>query len=583
MDIHSFAQPERVRVTHVDPDLTLDFEAKRAHGRATLEIERRDPSAPLVLDVDGLEVTGVTCDGVTRAFEIGEERPRLGRPLSIELEPGDSSVDIDYSTTERSEALQWLAPEQTAGGQQPFLFTQGQSIFTRSWIPLQDSPGVRVTYTARVRGPEDLTVLMSAEQLGRDEDGAWRFRLDKPIPPYLIALACGDLVSRDISQRCAVWAEPPVVDAAQAEFADTEEMIVRAEELFGPYRWGRYDVLILPPSFPFGGMENPLLTFATPTIIAGDRSLVSLVAHELAHSWSGNLVTNATWRDFWLNEGFTVYFEKRIMELVFGKERADMERLLDFQGLEREVEKMEPWETILHIDLEGKHPDDGFSGIPYEKGALFLRRLEEVFGRETLDQTLTRWFDEHAFQSVTTAEFEAFLETELLATDGELAAKIDVEHWLREPGIPATSPVPASRALAQVEEEVARWSRDPAAELKTDGWVTQQWLHFLESLPETLDSAQMAALDERFGFIRTGNSEVLCVWLRLAIRAGYGAADERLEEFLMTVGRRKFLSPLYEELAKTPAGLERGRRIYQTARPRYHALSAGSIDKVLGR
>ncbi|TDJ67750.1 MAG: M1 family peptidase [Planctomycetota bacterium] len=583
MDPHSYAEPDRVRVTHLDLELTLDFESQTAAGQAALALDRRDPDAPVILDTLGLVIESVTGqDGGARTFELGPGDEGFGQPLTVELEPGDSVIRIRYRTTANSAALQWLAPEQTAGKEHPFLFTQGQAILTRSWIPLQDSPGVRISYAARIHAPEALTVVMSAEQLGRDGDGAFRFVLQQPIPPYLIALACGDIETRAISERCAVWAEPSVTGSAHSEFADTEAMIQSAEKLFGPYRWGRYDLIILPPAFPYGGMENPLLTFVTPTVLAGDRSLVSLVAHELAHSWSGNLVTNATWRDFWLNEGFTVYFEQRIMEEVYGKDRSDLEKLLAFEGLEREIAAAEPWATVLHLDLAGRHPDEGFSGIPYEKGALFLRRLEEIFGRETFDEFLRSWFDEHAFQSVTTATFEEFLAERLLARAPELAAKIDVHEWIHEPGLPADAPRPTSGAIAAVDAEVARWQAGTSpAELATSSWVTQQWLHFLEHLPEDMSAERMAALDTEFAFTESSNSEILCVWLELGIRHGYTASDARLERFLMTVGRRKFLQPLYKELVQTEAGTARARAIYARARPRYHAVSTGTLDGIV--
>lgn len=583
MDPHSFAQPNQVRVTHVALDVALDFAAQSLGGHVDLELTRLDGDAPLVLDSLGLVIDSVVgADGQPRSFELGEEREGFGQPLSIDLIPGDHSVRVAYHTQPGAEALQWLAPAQTAGGVHPFLFTQGQAILTRTWIPLQDTPGVRVTYEATVQAPAGLTVVMSAEQRSRTASGAWRFELDKPIPAYLIALACGELASRDVSERCAIWAEPSMVDRARAEFEDTEAMIVSAEKLFGPYRWGRYDVIILPPAFPYGGMENPLLTFATPTVIAGDKSLVSLIAHELAHSWSGNLVTNATWRDFWLNEGFTVYFERRIMEEVFGSERAQMEMLLARGGLEREIASSEPWATVLHIDLDDKHPDDGFSGIPYEKGALFVGRLEEVFGREAVDRFLTSWFNQHAFQSVRTPDFEAFLRTELLAAHPDRAAEIDIEQWLHQPGLPDDAPRAESSALTQVEHEVDRWRAGlPAAEIKSDGWVTQQWEHFLAHMPDDLGAQRMAELDAAFQFTQSGNSEILCAWLILSIRHGYVSAEEQLDQFLMTVGRRKFLQPLYEELAKSDTGLIQARAIYAKARSRYHAVSTGTIDKIV--
>ncbi|MBK7644570.1 MAG: M1 family metallopeptidase [Planctomycetes bacterium] len=581
MDIHSHAQPARVRVTHASLDLTLDFEAQRADGSVRLDLERSDLSAPLVLDSQALQIGRVEgADGTPREHQLGALDPQLGSALTITLLPGDRSVRVHYRTTKDTQALQWLAPEQTHDKRKPYLFTQGQAILTRTWIPLQDSPGVRITYDAVIRCPAGLTPVMSAEQLGQGQDGAWRFRMQQPIPSYLIALACGEIAFRPISERCGIWAEPGEVDAARAEFEDTERMVQAAEKLFGPYRWGRYDLLILPPSFPFGGMENPRLTFATPTVLAGDKSLVSLVAHELAHSWSGNLVTNATWSDFWLNEGFTVYFETRIMEAVYGTERAQMERQLAIAELERGMKELEPWQQVLHTDLRGHHPDDGFSDVPYTKGALFLTRLEELVGRPRFDAFLRKWFDEHAFQSVTTADLRAFLARELFA--GKPATGIDLEAWLEQPGLPADAPRPATASLARVDLEVQRWNKSHDADaLLTDGWVTQQWLHFLEGIAEGIDGSSLRALDARYRFTSSGNCEILDVWLRLSIRCSYAKADARLEEFLMQVGRRKYLEPLYKELARSPSGLERAKAIYAKARPRYHAVSQGTIDTLL--
>ncbi len=592
MDPHSHADPNRVRVTHVALDLELDFAARRVAGRVELSLARPDAGAPLVLDVQGLEIEAVTGpDGRPREFELGPEDPTLGGALTVALAPGDELVAVAYRTGPGAEALQWLDPEQTAGGRHPFLYTQGQAVLTRTWIPLQDTPGVRTTYEARVAvaydppagaagsGDDGLTVVMSAEQLGRGEDGAWRFRMPQPIPSYLIALAAGDLAFEPISARSGVYAEPSIVQGARDELVDTEAMIAAAEELFGPYRWGRYDVIVLPPAFPYGGMENPRLTFATPTILAGDRSLVALVAHELAHSWSGNLVTNATWSDFWLNEGFTVYLEKRIMEAVFGEERARMEILLERDALEKELAELDARDQVLDIDLVGRHPDDGFSGVPYDKGALFLRRLEQEVGREVFDAFLLRYFDEHAFRSIRTADFEAYLAEHLPAA----AAEVDVREWLHAPGLPEDAPRVRSEALQVVDDARARWlAGEPASALDSGGWVTQQWLHFLEGLPDDLGAERMAALDDAFGFGESGNSEIQCVWLRLAVQHGYGAADAHLEEFLMTVGRRKYLSPLYKELVKTEAGRARALEIYARARPRYHHVSAKTLDGILG-
>lgn len=585
MDEHSLARPNEVRVTHVDLDLYLDFEAKRIRGEATLELVRYDPGAPLVLDTQALSIGAVLGeDGKLRKFQLGEAQGRLGRALTIELEPADRAVTVRYSTNPEGEALQWLSPAQTAGQKLPFLFTQGQAILTRSWIPLQDSPGVRLTYGARIDVPDTLTPVMSAVSrgilAGPSEDGrvVYGFGLENPIPSYLIALGAGDLRKADISDRCAIWAEPSVLPAAAAEFEDTEDMIVAAEGLFGDYRWGRYDVLVLPPAFPYGGMENPLLTFATPTVLAGDKSLVALIAHELAHSWSGNLVTNATWADFWLNEGFTVYFEKRIMEVVYGQERADMERALDWDGLQQELKDLEPWQTVLHIDLSGHHPDAGFSSVPYDKGNLFLMRLEEIVGRDALDGFLSAWFDSHAFQSVTTADFLEFLQQEL----PEGHAAIDIQDWIESPGLPADAPRTTTPVLDEVDaQREALEAGGQASELDTRGWTTQAWLRFLKRLPTDPGSVPMADLDAAFRLSQEGNSEILAAWLELSVRQDYSPAYERLRDFLLTVGRRKFLSPLYRALMETPEGADRARSIYAEARPKYHAVAAQTLDAIV--
>jgi len=583
MDPHSYARPDRVEVTHVDLDLQLDFKRKQISGCARLVVKRHQARAPLVLDTLGLQIAAVTgADRRPRRYTMGDSHPIFGTPLSVVLEYGDSEVLVTYRTSPDAAALQWLDPDQTSSRETQFLYTQGQAILTRSWIPLQDTPGVRVTYEARVSAPDDMTVVMSAAH-ERGPDGREVFRMRQPIPSYLIALACGALEFVEISPRCGVWAEPALIDIAAHEFEDVDAMLERCEQLFGGYRWQRYDVLVLPPAFPFGGMENPRLTFATPTILAGDKSLVALVAHELAHSWSGNLVTNATWSDFWLNEGFTVYLEQRIMEELYGVARANMEILIGMQGLDEELQTLPPGDQVLHIDLTDRNPDDGMTAVPYDKGAAFLRRLEQLYGRERFDAFLADYFAEHAFQSITTDDFLTYLHAKLLDLDPAPALEIDIEAWVYEPGLPDDAPRPQSAAFTLVDQALASWQGGtPLAELDTEDWITHQWLHFLGELPADLNPAQMAALDQAFGFTQTRNSEILAAWLRQAIRHDYHAADDRLVAFLETVGRRKFLRPLYEELVKTPQDKARAVAIYQVARPRYHAVSRRTIDKIVG-
>jgi leukotriene-A4 hydrolase len=590
-DFHSYANPGDVRVRHLDLDLEVLFDQKVFNGIAVLSIERvsQNKQAPLILDTRNLNIAKVetSSDGTNytpTTFTVGTLDKILGAPLTIPLPEKVNRVRINYLTDPAASGVQWLEPSQTAGKKDPFVFTQSEAIHARSWIPLQDTPQVRVTYTARVRTPRNLLAVMSAENDPRTpRDGDYRFTMPQPIPSYLIALAVGDLSFRALGRRTGVYAEPPVFDEAAKEFSDTEKMVEATEKLYGPYRWGRYDLLVLPPSFPYGGMENPRLTFATPTVLAGDKSLVSLVAHELAHSWSGNLVTNATWSDFWLNEGFTVYLERRILEAVYGRERAEMEAVLGRRDLEEELTTLDDKDEILHIDLKGRDPDAGSTDIPYEKGALFLLHLEQTFGRARFDRFLRSYFDHFAFQSITTEEFVDYLKNNLLNRYPILAARVPVDEWIYKPGIPSNAPKPTSPAFSRVEEQAKRWLQGeiPAAKIPAAKWTTQEWLHFLKSLPQELDRKKMEELDQAFHLTRSGNSEIAFQWLMMSIHNRYDPAYPRLEEFLTSIGRRKFIKPLYEELAKTPEGKERALAIYRRARPTYHPIAVASVDEVL--
>ncbi|MEE3180800.1 MAG: M1 family metallopeptidase [Planctomycetota bacterium] len=594
-DPHSFSNPAEVAVTHLTLLLDVDFSSRTIRAEASWKIRNLSGARELRLDTRGLTIRRVQLlesGSISEAsFELGQERPLLGQPLVVRIRPGTEEVLIAYETTGEADALQWLEPRQTAGRKQPFLFTQSQAILARTWIPCQDTPAVRFTYWAAVEVPGPITAVMSAAAGKAAEDlagGRKRFFFEMPqaVPSYLMALAAGELSFKALGERSGVYAEPSVLESAAWEFADTEKMMLACEELFGPYRWGRYDILVLPPSFPFGGMENPRLTFATPTILAGDRSLVALVAHELAHSWSGNLVTNATWDDFWLNEGFTVYLEHRIMERLYGREYDEMLARLGLDELSGTVKELlleRPADTHLKLDLAGRDPDEGMTDVAYEKGYLFLRMLEDAFGRERWDVFLRSYFDRFAFQPMTTEGFLAFLDRELLAKDRALAAGLRIREWVYGPGLPGNLPVVRSAALEKAATAAGYFAAGvKAAALKTEGWTTHEWLHFLRHLPSPLPAERLADLDEVFSLTTSKNSEILCQWFLVALPGGYRPVMEPLESFLEGVGRRKFLSPLYRELAKTPGGLRRARKIYARARPGYHPVAIGTLDGILG-
>lgn len=587
-DVHSYANPEQVRVKHVDLDLEALFDRKVLKGTATLTLERVAPGDDLKLDTRDLKIIKAESSGdgtnfTPAQFTLGNADKILGAPLTIQLPSQADKVRIEYESSPNASGVQWLEPAQTAGKRHPYMFTQSEAIHARSWIPLQDSPRVRVTYSARIRTPKELRAVMSAEQNANASlAGEYKFDMPQAIPPYLIALAVGDLAFKSLGPRTGVYTEPSMLEKAAKELADTEKMVEATEKLYGPYRWGRYDILVLPPSFPIGGMENPRLTFATPTILAGDKSLVSLVAHELAHSWSGNLVTNATWRDFWLNEGFTVYLERRIIEAVYGRPREEMEAVLGRQSLEKDLADNKPADQILHIDLAGRDPDDGFTEIPYEKGALFLRHLEETFGREKFDQFLKSYFDHFAFQSITTADFKTYLQKNLLDTNPQLATKVPIDEWINQPGLPASAPQPKSDAFAEVALQAKAWLEGvPHPKPQTRNWSTQEWLHFLRYVSPMLTPQSMEELDRAFNLTKSGNAEIEHVWLLAAIRHKYEAASPRLEEYLISIGRQKLIKPLYDELVKTPEGQARAMQIYRKARPGYHPIAQGAVDKIV--
>jgi hypothetical protein len=604
VDSHSYAQPQVARVRHVALDLTADFETKTLSGTATLDVTGQPGATQVVLDTRDLEIRSIKDDkGAALPFELGAVDPILGQSLTITVPAfaadETKKIVVDYSTRPTAAALQWLSPAQTSGGKLPFMFSQGQAILTRTWIPTQDSPGVRQTYSARIVTPDTVKAVMSAEMLTPEGESAgagqkaWRFRMTNPVPPYLIAIGVGDLAFASEDGRTGVWTEPGRLAAARAEFAEVGQMVTAAEGLYGPYRWGRYDLLILPPSFPFGGMENPRLTFATPTVVAGDKSLVSLVAHELAHSWSGNLVTNATWNDFWLNEGFTTYFQNRIMEAVYGNDRAQQERVLGWDSLQSELKSLPAADTRLHLDLKGRDPDEGMTDIAYEKGAAFLETIERIVGRPAFDAWLKGYFERNAFRPMTTELFLQDIRANLIKGDQALEQRLMMDQWIYQPGLPGNAVAPTSRAFDQVDNAARAFfaDRGPASAIPWSGWNTQQRQRFLNWRPanlrdgsDWLTQQQLDDLQKTLNLNAQGNAEVLFSWLQVAVAHRYQPAVPALERFLTSMGRRKFVLPLFQSLwSEGDWGRPIATRIYARARPGYHAVTANSVDALVGK
>lgn len=585
-DIHSFARPNEAVVKHLDISLNVDFDTEIITGVADWTIESAEGATEIVFDTDQLSIEEVqTNDGGVVEFTLGEENDVLGVALNVPITSETEHVIIKYTTDPGAKALQWLEPSQTSAKTHPFLLTQSQAILARTWIPCQDGPGIRFTYNAEVKTRADLMPVMSAggNPTELSADGTYSFEMPQAIPSYLMALAIGNIEFRAIGENTGVYAEPNVVDTAAWEFGDIDAMITAAEELYGPYRWGRYDIIVLPASFPFGGMENPRITFATPTILAGDRSLVSLVAHELAHSWSGNLVTNATWNDFWLNEGFTVYFEQRIMEAVYGRDYSEMLASHSHEGLVDQVNDFmsdnKEGDTKLAIDLTDRNPDDGVTAIAYDKGYHFLRLVEETVGREKFDAFLKNYFETHAFEVMTTERFVALLKEDLLTEDQ--VAEINVQEWIYGTGLPENAPEPEATRFVVVDEAAEAFIADGSFMSRevTDNWSSHEWMRYISKVGD-ITAEQAAQLDAQYHFSESTNSEVLAAWFQPTIRSGYDEVNPVVEDFLINVGRRKFLTPTYSAM------IESGKKdwaieVYEKARPNYHAVARETMDDLL--
>lgn len=586
VDEHSYSKPELAVVKHLDLDIKVDFNTQTISGKASWTIDNISKGNEIIFDENTLDITKVTLgdDEKETKFELGKDLEFHGKPLHITIEPNTTKVNIYYNTTKDAVALQWLKPEQTADKKKPFLFSQGESVWSRTWIPCQDSPGVRFTYNAKVTVPKDLLAVMSAVNPQKKNDtGVYTFKQDKAIPSYLMAIAVGDIEFQAIDKRTGVYAEPSMLKKSAWEFAELGNMVNAAEKLYGPYRWGRYDVLVLPPSFPYGGMENPNLTFLTPGVIAGDRSLTSLLAHELGHSWSGNLVTNATWDDIWLNEGFTTYVEHRIGEAIFGKKEFEMQNVITNKELVDNVAEYgntSP-DTRLKVSLTGRNPDDGISQIPYVKGYAFLRVIENAVGREKFDPFIKNYFDSHAFQSITTEDFVKYINENLIKGDKALADKIKLEDWIYKPGIPSNILPVSSADFDAIDAIQKSWRETGVAGLSKKITTTAEKQHFIDHLPADITTAEMDAIDKEFNFTKGGNFIIKRQWFVQALIHQYKPAYPAIEQFLIGISRTGSVMMLYKEMVKTPEGKVWAKQVFEKAKSGYHATTIQAVEGIL--
>jgi aminopeptidase N len=582
LDPHSFSDPDQGTIARIDFRLEPDFRERVLRVRAGYHLDR-PVRGSLFLDSKDLRIERVEAGGRSVRWALDKQDPILGQRLHLMDLLGVDRFSVEVSTTPGAAGLQWLEPPQTAGGVHPYLYTQCQACSARTLFPCQDTPGVRFTYEAELSAPSPLVAVMAADPIGVSPDGAGathRFVMPQPIPSYLFAFAVANLVFQPLGPRTGIYAEPEIAAAAAWEFAENEDKIRAAEELFGPYLWDRYDLLILPPASPYGGMENPRLTFLNSVYIEGDRSDTWLIAHELAHAWTGNLVTNATWEDFWLNEGPTTYAETRITEVTEGTEAADLRTAGRAALLLRDIERLGATSpmTCLKLPLAGKDPDESYTNIPYYKGLLFFRCLEQAAGRPGFDAFLRDYIDTFRFRSIDSEQFLAYLEAQL----PDVARASQARRWIFEPGLPegaAAIPSTLRDDVLRVSEAYQRGERPTAARVK--GWSHNQQSVFLGSLLPRIPAPDCAIFESLFAIRETRDGLLFSRFCELAVRSGYQEVLPAYESFFAAVGRYSFHEPVFRALAEEAWSRQLARPLLERWRHRHHAHTVAAIDRIL--
>jgi leukotriene-A4 hydrolase len=617
-DKSTLSNPRYTRAKHVNWKASVDFENHCISATATYDIEILDKSCKSIqLDTRGLDISFVEVNGgVVKDWILDGDikgKLHLGQRLTIPLkeqdaEKGSLELQITYKTSsdpEKCSAAQWLTPAQTSGKQYPYLFTQCQSIHARSIIPCYDCPAVKMTYTAEITVPKWATALMSALPIKEDTGEAiskwakgvisavageatkdkhtFNFEQPVPIPAYLLALAVGDLASKDLSPRCRIWCEPCTLKAAADEFHETELFLKTAEEITSmPYAWKRYDLLVLPGSFPYGGMENPCLTFVTPTLLAGDGSLVCVVAHEIAHSWTGNLVTNKTWGHFWLNEGWTTWLQRRIMNKIENVPHdMDLDAIGGAQFLKQDIEMLDKSMTSLYLKLGDGDPDESYSRVPYEKGFHLLYALERMVGEGVFLELVEAYLKKFAYGSVTSEEFRNFCIGFWKDSNPEAYTKVknfEWDEWVYGTGMP---PLPEfNKSLAEAAEALAAtWVafdcdeeeggvREPSVDISD--WTSAQKVCFLNTLLKLVQEdgsgklkklklSTLKLMQMRYCFQESKNAEILFRYCMLAVQSEDEGIYPIVVRFITSQGRMKYIRPLYRVMFASTTG--KGREI----------------------
>jgi len=634
-DKSTLSNPRYTRAKHVYWKAAVDFENHCISANATYDIEILDKDCKSIqLDTRGLTIANVDInDEPVKDWILDGEikgKLHLGQRLTIPFEEKDSvkgslKLEIAYKTSsdpEKCSAAQWLTPAQTSGKQHPYLFTQCQAIHARSIIPCYDCPAVKMTYNAEITVPKWATAVMSAlstkdgasDSISKwakgvmsvvageatDDTHTFSFEQPVPIPAYLLALAVGDLASKDLSPRCRIWCEPCTLKAAADEFHQTELFLKTAEDITSmPYAWKRYDLLVLPGSFPYGGMENPCLTFVTPTLLAGDGSLVCVVAHEIAHSWTGNLVTNKTWGHFWLNEGWTTWLQRRIMNKIENVPHdMDLDAIGGAQFLEQDIEMLDKSMTSLYLKLGDNDPDESYSRVPYEKGFHLLYALERMVGEETFLELVAAYLKKFAYGTVTTEEFREFCIGFWKNTNPAAYTKVkdfSWDEWMYGTGMP---PLPVfNKSLAEAAESLAAaWvefdnnedqKEVSAPDVDISEWTSAQKVCFLNTLllvqddesgkPKKFTIFTLQLMQMKYSFQRSKNAEILFRYCMLAVQSEDRGIYPVVVRFITSQGRMKYIRPLYRAMFASATSREIGVETFLKNKDFYHPIASKMI------
>ena len=588
-DINTYSNFQEIIQKEVELDVSIDFDNKSMYGNIKTKYEIINKSLEnIILDLHGPEILSVflinedfeKVDLDYKIYDKNEDKEALGTPLVINLlslkekdnkeyenifNKKEIMISIEFKTNENCNGIQYLTKEQTRTKEYPFMFTQCEAILCRTLFPIQDTPSVKSIYKVKTAISPPLTFLFGGILKSHYYDSTSKKKINYyeqniPIPSYLVAFVAGELEYAKISKRCGVWTEKGLSSLAAKEFIDAEKYIEIAENYLNhPYEWKVYNILVLPFSFPFGGMENPNLTFVTPALLAGDRSMSNVIGHEISHSWTGNLVTNKNWKNFWVNEGFTKFMERKLDKILLGEEMSKLESIVGNNSLISAIKMYgeDSHFTSLSPDFSGIDPDDGFSTVPYEKGYQFLCYLEERVGEDNFKEIMGKYIEKYKYKSVDWTDFKSVYEEYVNNKyEGRNARKIlnviDWNKWVTEKGFPSYKMEFKSKYTEEVDNLINKFinkeNNIENAKKIFKGWHTNVKLVFLEKILKNLENFNESIILEikkELNLVEEYNDDIKAIWYEITLEKGMNQEIENIMNFLKTHGRLKYLKPLY--------------------------------------